>query len=283
MTLRCWGVRGSIPVPGPSTVRYGGNTTCISLDLGEDLRLILDAGTGIRVLGETQRRQVPPLILLLTHLHLDHIHGLPFFRPLYDPGQFITIALPHADWLDGLARVMDGERYFPMPFDGLPSSIDVRAGPLEDFFEALGIGLRMIRTNHPGLCYGYRLVVDGCVVVFMPDNELFAEPAHTSFDEFVTFCQDADVLFHDSQYTEEDFPDKRGWGHSTAQDVCRLAEAARVKRLYLIHHDPARDDASVAELEARAQALLGASNGPTRCMAAREGQTILLAPNLTHP
>lgn len=277
MTIRFWGVRGSIPAPSPHTARFGGNTSCVSLDLADDVILVLDAGSGIRALGDALVEQSKHILLLLTHIHWDHIQGFPFFRPIYLPGTKMTVINNHSpEWTAKLLAQMDGT-YFPVRFEQLASEIAIVVKRVEDFFEAYGLTASSIETNHIGSCLGYRFERDGKRFVYISDNEL-APPGKgvTSFDEFVAFCHGADLLVHDAQYVASDMPHKRGWGHSVVEHVCDLAAAARVKRLALFHHDPARTDDEVAALETAARAYLAERLPDLHCLAAYEGYSLTL-------
>lgn len=282
MNIRFWGVRGSLPAPGPDTVRYGGNTSCVSIDLNERDVLIVDAGSGVRALGQTLVQQGKRVIFLLSHIHWDHIQGFPFFTPIYVPGQDITILNNRSpDWIARLFAQMDGS-YFPVKFEHLAARINIVFETAETFFTAFGLKVTSIETNHPGGCLGYRFERDGCVFVYISDNELDppGEPA-TSFHDFVDFCRGADLLLHDAQYVEADMPQKRGWGHSRVRQVCDLAAAAGVKRLALFHHDPARSDEALAAVEADAQAYLAEMHPEGLCFAAYEGYALELASGIT--
>ena len=193
--LKFWGVRGSIPTPGPGTVRYGGNTSCVEVRHGGDI-IILDAGTGLRALGSALlaefKNQPLSLTLLLTHTHWDHIQGLPFFAPIYDPRCHLRI-LGGEGARKGLVNALTGQMestYFPVPFAKLPSNIEIEE--LKDFNLNIGsVSVRAQRANHPGLCVGYRLLSSDGLVVFFPD----AEPRQGGADlEMIEFLRGADVL-----------------------------------------------------------------------------------------
>ncbi|MFT5515694.1 MAG: phosphoribosyl 1,2-cyclic phosphodiesterase [Rhodothermales bacterium] len=273
------GTRGSIPSPGPSTVRFGGNTTCVSVEWGDDAILVLDAGSGIRALGEELWDDDREIILLLTHVHWDHVQGFPFFKPLYQPGRKVSILLPESDWVHCLRQTMDGTFYFPMDFDNLPSDRRFISEGIPDFLATHGLSMASIQTNHPGLCFGYRIERNGQSVVFMPDNEIVAPVEHTSLEKFAAFSRDADLLIHDGQYTEADLPAKQGWGHSTPGMVAQLANRSGARKLTLTHHDPNRSDAEVERIaETASQYLLDLGSKAT-CAAAAEGDQFQLGPD----
>jgi phosphoribosyl 1,2-cyclic phosphodiesterase len=256
MIVRFWGVRGSIPVPGADTVRFGGNTACVSIEAGGTV-LVLDAGTGIKDLGTSLAGGNDRIVLLLSHPHWDHVMGMPFFAPLYEKGRAIDIVDLE---LDGRRysplEMLDGV-HFPLVHEKLPS--DLRHGSLEDV-DALaeaGFGVTSLELNHPGGAQGFRIQNGDRVVVYMTDNEIDApESSTTGFAELVDFCRGADVLCHDAQYLSGEHDDRWGWGHSALPRVCDLAIEAGVGHLVLFHHDPDRTDAQVMEMEAAARAQL---------------------------
>jgi len=276
MVVKFWGVRGSIPSPGPSTVRYGGNSPCVSIDLGPAKTLIFDAGTGIRKLGEALVSSNSAIFILLSHVHWDHIQGYPFFLPIYQPNREIHLipTLREGTLFNQLFEQMDGA-HFPVKASSLPSSclfvsedVSEKAMP---FLHSHGFDVARIATNHPGGCYGYRVENEGRAVVYISDNEMDPPSGKvTDFAEFVQFCQGADILIHDSQYTEREMPQKRGWGHSLISQVRDLALAAQVKHLVLYHHDPNRTDDELDVIQEDTRLWLR-KNGQIECTAAFEG------------
>ena len=280
MTLKLWGVRGSIPSPGPTTVRYGGNTSCASVQLG-DITIVLDTGSGARILGKTLFGKKTPIYMLLTHDHWDHIQGFPFFAPIYETGRdvFMFPAKSGHAMMCTLVMQMDGAR-FPVSEEELRSKqhcvTDMHA---EAWFASHGLCLRRIATNHPGGAYGIRIDHEGKSIVYIPDNEMNPpreQDRVTSFDAFVKFCQGADALMHDSQYTPADFPLKKGWGHSLWIEGCELAAAANVKQYLMFHHDPERTDDQIDAIEAEAKAWMAKKNPNVKVAAVREGMTFEL-------
>ncbi|HEX3359271.1 MAG TPA: MBL fold metallo-hydrolase [Tepidisphaeraceae bacterium] len=278
MTLKLWGVRGSIPSPGPSTVRYGGNTSCASVHFGDDLTIVLDTGSGARMLGKSLLGKKSPIYMLLTHDHWDHIQGFPFFAPIYEAEREIytfPAKSGHA-MMCTLVMQMDGAR-FPITEDELRSVqhcvTNIHA---EAWFASKGLEMRRIATNHPGGAYGIRIDDEGRSIVYIPDNEMNPpreQDRVTSFDAFVKFCKGADVLIHDSQYTPADFPLKKGWGHSLWVEGCELAAAANVKQHLIFHHDPERTDDQLDAIEAEAKAWMQKKNSSVKVAVAREGMT----------
>lgn len=278
MTIEVWGVRGSIPSPGPSTIRYGGNTTCVSARIGS-LLVVFDAGTGIRGAGNAVKGWQGDIIIALTHLHWDHVQGFPFFGPLYDPGRRISLLSPDRT-TRSLRRIagVDGV-HFPLKAGQIPSILSINTKRYRSYLEAAGAVLTRTWVNHPGGCYGYRLDCGGRSFVFMPDNEIDPPYEKTiTWEKLVAFCKGADVLVHDAQFLPDDMPAKRGWGHSLVQQACDLAAAADVKRLLLFHHDPDRDDCAVDIIQSQAREHLRAKKAATSCDAAAEGMSITLEP-----
>ncbi len=276
MKIQIWGVRGSIPTPGPETVRYGGNTSCVSVEIGEFL-LILDAGSGIRALGDTLVKWPGEILVFLTHLHWDHVQGLLFFAPLYQPGRSITLQTPERKMksLELIAGV-DG-LHFPLKPYQIGSVIAInRRDPVRKL-RANGIRFRRKQVTHPGVCDGFRVEYGGRSLVFIPDNEIDPPyPKKIEWESLVEFCQDADVLIHDAQYLPSDMPFKRGWGHSQVSQTCELASAAKVKQLVLFHHDPIRSDDALDVVQENARQWFADVKSPVKCSAGAEGMEFFL-------
>jgi phosphoribosyl 1,2-cyclic phosphodiesterase len=285
MLAQVWGCRGSVPTPGPSTVRFGGNTTCVSVEFEPGRVLVLDAGTGIRALGRTLAGRPCEIYILLTHDHWDHIQGFPFFAPIYQPGRHVRIfpSLHGQQGISTLFEQMDGA-HFPVTADELLGKVELVNDHPTDFFARMNLGLTTIAANHPGGCMGYRVSRAGRSMVFMPDNEIdppadasFTRAGRRTIDDFAAFCDGADLLLHDAMYTQADLPVKRGWGHSTVEQACELARRARVGTLGLFHHDPDRTDPQVDALQAQARVWLAKHAPSVRCHAVAEGMQFDLA------
>lgn len=267
-----WGTRGSIPTSGPAFAETGGNTSCIQISLSDHV-VLLDAGTGIREAGEALVDDERDITILLSHPHWDHIQGFPFFLPLYKGHRNISLVAPgHPEWLDLLLEQIDGVR-FPVASDALNCTIS-RSAELNGALGQAGIQGTTIETNHPGGGLGFRLAFGDRSLVYLTDNEL-APPGEvkTSFETFAQFAAGTDLLIHDAQYIADDYPDKAGWGHSTMRQVFRLAEAARVSRVALFHHDPATTDKILAERVAHWQAH---AEGRFELFAASDGLSLVL-------
>jgi phosphoribosyl 1,2-cyclic phosphodiesterase len=269
MIVRYWGVRGSIPVPGEGTVRYGGNTSCVSVER-EDGILVLDAGTGIRELGRALSGTETDIYILLTHLHGDHIQGFPMFQPLYEPGRRVhALEYRHGGRVWSLIDLLDGI-HWPVRPGELPSVCDcVRGEPLE-FLRDQGFVVSRVEANHPGGAYGYRIEDEGKFFVHITDNEI--DPpgdAVTSFEELLDFCRGAHVLSHDAQFLTSEMDHTRGWGHTDIGRACDLAVEAEVGHLVLFHHDPDRTDSQLDAIHAMARGSLEAHG--IECTVAFEG------------
>jgi phosphoribosyl 1,2-cyclic phosphodiesterase len=275
MIVTFWGVRGSTPVPGPETLRYGGNTSCVSIEIGERV-LVIDAGTGIRRLGTALLEDPREILLIVSHLHGDHIFGFPFFAPLYEPHSTLhLIDYDHNGIAYSLLELFDNV-HVPMKITQLSEGCERVRGDGIAFLAQKGFDTATLALNHPGGALGYRITHGGRVFVHLSDNELAqAEPRPTSFEEFVAFCHGADVLSHDAQWIDADLPARDGWGHSTVRQACELAIAAGVRRLVLFHHDPDRDDDALDALQADARRILEPHG--IECIAAFEGLRIELA------
>ncbi len=266
LTVRFLGVRGSIATPGPDKTA-GGNTACVEVTAG-DTRIILDAGTGLRTLGDERMAKGPRhSTILLSHLHWDHVAGLPFFTPIYVPGHRVEIAsgpngvMPHDDAIRSLFRAP----FFPVDYAQLADQVSTRELRTNEKFTIGDITITMAKLNHPDPVYGFRLEHGGHSIVYATDTEHFSCVDPT----LKKLAAGADILIYDSQYTPEEYPSKVGWGHSTWLAGAELARAAGVPQLVMFHHDPNRTDAQLAAIEAEAQAHLPGT------VAAREGMVLV--------
>lgn len=246
MHVTFYGVRGSIPAPGPSTVRYGGNSACVAVRLRDGSLLVLDGGTGIRELGKQIVREdcVDPIHLLISHLHWDHIIGLPFFAPIFRKETRLVLYAFGLRWVarPGRPVLFDGE-HFPVQFAELPMQLEV-VEPVDDEIRIGSARVRRVRLNHPGGSDGFRIDdEDGASLCYLTDNEL-APPAAATISpaELARFAQGADLIIHDAQYLPSDMPAKKGWGHSLVGEVLELGRDAGAHAVALYHHEPDRDD-----------------------------------------
>lgn len=277
MQLKIWGCRGSVPSPGPTTVVCGGNTSCVELSLDDGTVLVLDAGTGIRDLGDDLvERGVHRIHLLLTHLHLDHVEGLRFFAPLFDPKVTLDVWGPPStvgSLEDSIARTFSPP-LFPIDLGVVPAQVAFHDAPRQPWnLESALVTAALV--VHPGPTLGYRIEADGSSVAYLPDHE----PALTGIEERpsdwisgAAIAEGVDVLLHDAQYFEDEYAERIGWGHSSVSDTIAYAQALRVGRLVLFHHEPHHSDDDLSGLEERAQDLLSQDGG--RSTLAREGMVV---------
>ena len=281
MRVTFWGTRGSIAVPGRDTTLYGGNTTCLEVDLQSGSKVIIDAGTGIRALGEklagTEKRI--DIHLLITHIHWDHILGFPFFAPIHKPSSRILIDGFHT-CMRGLRYMFDNKMvdgFFPLQFNALKAEIRYLDRLSKGSLEIDGTVIDRIPLQHPQGGFGFRFREGKRSLVFVTDNELRTEArAGSTPDEYVAFCKDADVLIHDAQYTPQEIHERRGWGHSDYQATLELAFQSGVKRLILFHHDPSRTDPEVTTITGLCRELARQHNSPVKIEAAQESTHVEL-------
>lgn len=277
MRVKIWGCRGSVPTPGPATVGFGGNTSCVEVSLDDGTVLVLDAGTGILGLGvKLSERLAHRLHLLLTHLHLDHLEGLRFFAPLWDERVTLDIWGPPSPVLSLEERIRRSfsPPLFPIDLRTLPARVTFRDVPREPWTIG-GATVTAALVMHPGPTVGYRVEGSGSSFAYLPDHE----PALTGIaDRPLEWVSGASVaggahlLVHDAQFSEDEYPDRIGWGHSSVDDAVAYAQAVGARRLVLFHHDPSHSDESLGRIEVRAQELAG-GNGDLPTVA-REGMVI---------
>jgi phosphoribosyl 1,2-cyclic phosphodiesterase len=296
--LKIWGVRGSIPVPGPGTVRYGGNTSCIEIRADGEL-IVLDAGSGIRELGLALEREFGSrpinLSLLITHVHWDHIQGFPFFVPAYNDKNEIQI-LGYDGAGSALQEILKGQMaapFFPVALYDLPGKINIQKLDSMDF----KIGKVRVRSrlmNHPGVCVGYRILTSKGSIAYLPDHEPYEafklhsakshllspeqtqKRAREDRAELVKFLQGSDILILDTQYTDEEYQAHIGWGHGSLSTAISLALDASVRKLVLFHHDPTHDDDMVDEMVQTARRIAAKSESYLEVEGAREGAEMAL-------
>lgn len=252
MKVTFWGTRGSLATPGPETARYGGNTACVQVTGRDGTVLVLDAGTGIRRLGMALDPTLPRVDILLTHLHMDHLQGLGFFRPLRTPGKEVHIWGPASTLLSLHARLV---RYLSPPlFPVVLRELECRLTLHQVPTERVAIGAFEVETAlvcHPDPTVGFRICEGSAVVTYLPDHEpALGAPPNLPPDWISghVLAQDADLLIHDAQYTADEYAERVGWGHSSMTQTIEFAEVARVKQLAPFHHDPGHSDEDLDRL-----------------------------------
>ncbi len=272
MQITFWGVRGSIPTPGPSTVQFGGNTSCVEARAGKAI-VIFDGGTGLRLLGKKLLKEMPIVAhMFFSHVHWDHIQGFPFFEPAFVAGNVF-----HLYGGNNVSRTLEETLAGQMDHPNFPVHLSVMGATMKfrDLAEGEEVkiddghgGFAKVTTasgNHPQGVYAFRLEHEGRVVVFATDTEHYEGRID---DKLVKLARNADLLIYDSQYTPEEYASKKGWGHSTFEEGVKLAKAAGARKLVLFHHDPGQNDGAVREKEKRAAALF------EKVTAAHEGMVL---------
>jgi phosphoribosyl 1,2-cyclic phosphodiesterase len=293
MRIKFWGARGSISTPGKSTVRYGGNTPCVEVRLPDNELIILDAGTGIRNLGESLMESGESIkaYILVSHPHWDHIQGFPFFKPAFVSGNELTIVGGETDTVTLQKMIADqmNKIYFPIQLNELKATLKFRRVQEEEI-SVYDAQVKTIYVNHPTFAMGYRITHGGKSLVYISDNEPFdrkvarairnvekrivekydrikGDPNQRVFD----FVRNADVLSHDTTYTPEEYVDRVGWGHSHYLFTLKVAAEGNVKRLVLFHHDPAHDDDKVDNILKKCKKEIQSRKYKFDCLAAAEG------------
>ncbi len=277
MRVTFHGVRGSVPAPGKSTARYGGNTSCVEVRTSDDTLIVLDAGTGLRELGKTFQGGPCKLHMLISHTHWDHVLGLPFFGPLWNRDSELIVYPLASDAQERFRETITlfDEIHFPVGVNDIPSEIDF-VKPAEEVWRIGSAEVRRIKLNHPGGAQGFRIDDDdGTSLSYLTDNELSAPSGVvTTLDELARFTDEVDLLIHDSQYLPKDMPLKVGWGHSVVDDVLQLGAKARAKRLALFHHDPDRTDDQLDVIGTSSIEWMKQSSPDTSVFVAAEGDEL---------
>lgn len=285
MNIRIWGCRGSLTTPGKETLRYGGESTCVEIQSESGQRIIVDAGSGIRKLGLAMMKDhtASHINLVLTHSHWDHLSGFPFFMPAYNPNYSISVCggpvAQQCLW-GYLTHAMEAP-YFPVEFSALKAKFTVGCHcdrlHCDHTLPAIdtSIECHSIPLNHPNGGYGFKFISRGKSFVFLTDNEIrHHHQGGLPRKVYVDACRDVELLFHDAQYTEEEYATTRGWGHSTYTDAVDLALEASVKRLGLFHHDPNRTDDELDQNVDRCRERIQKAGGTLECFGCAEGMTL---------
>lgn len=280
--LKFWGVRGTLPVPGEKSIRYGGNTNCVTLKLSQDRLFIFDAGSGLKELSNhimSLGKKRLKAHMFISHHHWDHINAFPFFTPLYIPGNHICVHGPYHGDLK-MEQIMSDQMngvYFPVTVREFGAHVtyeDLDPGN----YEVEGVKITTFELSHPGGCLGYKIEHEGKTIVYMTDNELFLKDSDYYVqevrDEFIEVIKGADILMHDTTYTDKEYPSKVQWGHSCVSEVAKLAHDANVKNLYLIHHDPDQNDDAIDAKHEACCAILKELGSKTQCVTPTEGSSV---------
>lgn len=281
MELTFWGVRGTLPLPGQNALKYGGNTSCVSIEFAKGQFFIFDAGTGIKSLSDhlaSEKRHRLEAKIFISHPHWDHINALPFFMPLYIPGnEFEVLGASHGNisMRQMISAQMDGI-YFPIRLKQFGARVYFRDLEEEEFALGDGITIKTKLLNHPGKCLGYRVEYKGRSICYVTDNELDLEDSEFYNPFYVknltNFIRGTDILITDTTYTDEEYKTKVGWGHSCVSRVVDLAHSAEVKQLLLFHHDPDQTDDDIDRKLDSAVSQLDERGSATECLAPTEGQ-----------
>lgn len=279
MIIRCWGARGSIPVSGQNYLKYGGNTTCIEVRTKDNEVIIIDAGSGIRSLGNVLINETRyEYNILFTHYHWDHTLGLPFFRPIYMNGIHINMygySQTQNSMKETISRIMVSP-YFPVDLNNVRSDIAYHE-VCDTCFRIQSVIVTPISLNHPGRSVGYKLVENNKCFVFLTDNELtFKHPGGLNYNDYLDFTYNADLLIHDAQFTQKEYEVTKSWGHSVYTDALKLASEADVRRFGLFHHDPERTDAALDRIVKHCKQVKMNNSASLDCFAVYEGMEINL-------
>lgn len=284
MLVRFWGCRGTLPVTGKASVRYGGNTNCVTLRIAEKPLFIFDAGTGIKALSDhlVKKNKFPIRAkIFLTHPHYDHINGIPFFVPLYKAGnEFEILGADHSGIsLEKLVWNQMDSVYFPITMKEFSALLTFRSLN-EGEYEVEGVKVKTLLLNHPGRCLGYRIEYSDKVFCYVTDNELFLRdsPHFNPFEEerLVKFMKDADIVILDTSFSDENYIKKVGWGHSSVSRSVEVADKAKVKLLCLHHHEPDETDKDIDQKLKKAKAILKKLKSQTQVVAPHEGDILTI-------
>jgi len=279
MLVRCYGSRGSVPVSGKEYLKYGGDTTSIELRTDENDIILIDAGSGIRRLGNNLiKEKIKNVSLIFTHFHWDHILGFPFFRPIFFKD--VTIRIYACSFNDKTSRElisnMMSHPYFPVKLDDCSAKMIFNENCNKPF-RIGAVEIEQISLSHPNMGFGYKFTEAGKSFVFIPDNELsFLHPGGCKMDDYVQFCRDVDLLIHDAEYKKDEYKSKTTWGHSVFTDTLNLALDAGVKKFGLFHHNQERKDEEVDKIVNESKRIIDAQKSNLECFAVSNNFQICL-------
>jgi len=279
MIIKCWGARGAIPVSGREYLKYGGDTTCMEIRTRNDEIIIIDAGSGIRKLGNRLRNENRhKFSIIFTHAHWDHLLGFPFFKPIYFEETYINVfgcKFAQKSIKEMISKPMTPP-YFPVDYEDIKAEISYH-GACEDSFSIDSLAVSPVLLSHPNQGIGYKFVEDDRCFVFLTDNELtYKHPGGLDYQDYLDFSSDADLLMHDSEYTEEEYKITKTWGHSVYKDALQLALDANVKKFGLFHHNQDRTDTALDEIVQDCHRIIRDHNSNLECFAVYTGMEINL-------
>ncbi len=279
MIIRCWGARGSIPVSGEEYLRYGGDTTCLEIRTQDDEIIIIDAGSGIRRLGNqliAENRY--DYTMLFTHAHWDHLMGFPFFKPIYIEGTTLSVfGCPFAQTSikHMISRIMLPPN-FPVNFEDIKTTITYHDS-CDTIFALHNLDVTPIPLSHPNQGVGYKFTEGGKRFIFLTDNELrYQHEGGLTYGDYVDFSYGAEILMHDAEYLEEEYDNTRAWGHSLYKDALQLAIDAKVKKLALFHHNPDRSDGAIDAIVLDCRKIIRERGANLECFAVRQDMKIVM-------
>ncbi len=279
MEIINWGSRGSIPVSGQDFLEYGGDTTCVEIISKNNYRIIIDAGSGIRNLGtKILKNEINEVSIIFTHSHLDHLLGFPFFKPIYMKGKKIDIyGCPFAQ--EAIRKIFSSSMippFFPVDYEDLSAEITFHGAALKPFTIDT-VEIIPIALSHPNHAIGYKFIEDGKSFVFLTDNELtFQHAGGFEYKDYVEFSLNADLLFHDAEFTEKEYKKTKSWGHSTYKKALQLALDANVKQFGLFHHNQERTDLQIDKIVEDCKRVIEQNNSELICFGVKTGTKIKL-------